>query len=105
MKQRVLIPGALFVFIAAIIFVASCSPQNKSGRGSPAASAVPAVLGGKELLEARCSVCHGTSKVTNERGNAEQWTRIVNGMMSRGAKLNSTEKDVLIEYLAKTYGR
>ena len=103
MKPRGSISGSILIVIVAVILAASCSSQGKSERDSPAAVA-PTALGGKELLEARCSACHDIGKVTNERGTAEQWAWIVNGMISRGAKLNDAEKDVLISYLAKTYG-
>lgn len=58
---------------------------------------------GATLLEAKCAVCHPSSKVKVLKRTPEQWDAIVTGMMKRGAKLNPEEKKVLVDYLAKTY--
>ena len=58
---------------------------------------------GPSLLEARCAVCHPSSKVKVLKRNPGQWNAIVAGMMKRGAKLSVDEKKTLVDYLAKTY--
>ncbi|GFO58669.1 hypothetical protein GMST_09940 [Geomonas silvestris] len=58
---------------------------------------------GATLLEAKCAVCHPSSKVKVLKRSPEQWDAIVTSMMKRGAKLNPEEKKVLVDYLAKTY--
>ena len=58
---------------------------------------------GPNLLEARCAVCHPTSKVKVLKRSPGQWDAIVAGMMKKGAILSGEEKKTLVDYLAKTY--
>jgi hypothetical protein len=58
---------------------------------------------GKSLLETRCSVCHSLSRVTSLQLSAADWTTVVQIMVERGAQLNATEQQTLIDYLAATY--
>ena len=58
---------------------------------------------GPSLLEARCAVCHPSSKVKVLKRSPGQWDAVVSGMMKRGAKLSVDEKKTLVDYLAKTY--
>jgi len=58
---------------------------------------------GPGLLEARCAVCHPSSKVKVLKRNPKQWDAIVTSMIGKGAKLSAEEKKTLVDYLAKTY--
>jgi hypothetical protein len=58
---------------------------------------------GPNLLEARCAVCHPSSKIKVLKRSPGQWDAIVAGMMKKGAILTSSEKKTLVDYLAKTY--
>jgi hypothetical protein len=58
---------------------------------------------GATLLEARCALCHPSSKVKVLKRSPGQWDAIVTGMVKKGAQLNAEEKKTLVEYLAKTY--
>ena len=58
---------------------------------------------GPKLLEARCAVCHPSSKVKVLKRSPGQWDAIVSGMMKKGAILSSGEKKTLVDYLAQTY--
>ena len=62
-----------------------------------------AALDGKTLVEARCTVCHGLGKVESASMNQEQWKKVVENMVSKGAELSAEEQTVVIEYLATTY--
>jgi major membrane immunogen (membrane-anchored lipoprotein) len=58
---------------------------------------------GKALLEARCTQCHGLSKITNKQKTQEQWQQTVTQMVEKGAQLNADEQATLVAYLAETY--
>jgi cytochrome c5 len=58
---------------------------------------------GTALLEARCSVCHPSARPKSKQKTAEQWEATVTRMMGKGAKLTEEEKQILVEYLSKTY--
>ena len=58
---------------------------------------------GPRLLEARCAVCHPSSKVKVLKRTRPQWDAIVTSMTKKGAKLSAGERKTLVDYLAKTY--
>ena len=59
---------------------------------------------GAALLEERCTECHGLDRTTSARKTREEWEQTVTRMVSKGAELNEEEQDILITYLAETYG-
>jgi len=58
---------------------------------------------GATLLEQRCSVCHPSARPKSKQKTPEQWDATVTRMMGKGAKLTPEEKQVLVDYLSKTY--
>lgn len=70
----------------------------------PAAKVSSGAEDGASLLAARCSVCHSADRPRQARKSRDQWEETVTRMISNGAQLSATEKRVLIDYLAKTYG-
>ena len=59
---------------------------------------------GAALLEERCTVCHGLDRTTSARKTRDQWEQTVVRMVGKGAELNEEEQEILIAYLAETYG-
>jgi cytochrome c5 len=59
---------------------------------------------GAALLEERCTVCHGLDRTTAALKTREEWEQTVTRMVAKGAELNEEEQDMLITYLAETYG-
>ncbi len=52
------------------------------------------------LIDDRCTMCHTVDRIESEKGDAEDWTEIVDEMIGKGAKLNDEERAALIDYLA-----
>jgi cytochrome c5 len=59
---------------------------------------------GAALLEERCTVCHGLDRTTSAQKTREEWEQTVVRMVGKGAELNEEEQEILIAYLAETYG-
>ncbi len=59
---------------------------------------------GKDLVEDRCSTCHGLDLLFAEHDSKQQWSQIVNDMVSRGATGTSEELATIIDYLAANFG-
>jgi len=59
---------------------------------------------GAALLEERCTTCHNLERTTSVRKTRDEWEKTVIRMVSKGAELNEEEQEILIEYLAETYG-
>lgn len=71
------------------------------------ASAKPATLPpgkGKAIVQRTCISCHALKVVTAKRASKEQWSALVDQMISRGADLNDDEVEIIVDYLARNFG-
>ena len=53
------------------------------------------------LLQARCQTCHDLGLIEQQRLNAEGWARELDKMIGWGAALTDSEKEMLVEHLAR----
>jgi len=60
---------------------------------------------GKAQVQKACIACHDLSPVTGSRMSAERWAATVGDMVSRGANVSDDDFDVVVNYLAKNFGR
>ena len=78
------------------------------GPGSPQpAAAKPIALAGgagKELVEARCSICHDLERVTIVKRQKRDWPFIVGNMVTRGAIATPDEAQQIAAYLGAQFG-
>ena len=58
---------------------------------------------GESLTVSKCSSCHKTEKFCKHLGtkDAAGWTKVIEGMIKKGAKINNDEKKVIADYLSK----
>jgi hypothetical protein len=91
---------SVIIFFTLIVLITSIL-LSACGQSASSQSSTPA--DGQTLLQERCSVCHSTNQITRLRGTTDQWTMLVDDMIGRGAQLNTTERQTLIDYLAQTY--
>ncbi len=115
LKRTVSSLGILLTIILAAAFLAGCggasvAAASAAPTGVPVAQGTPpsnnqsaAALDGRTLMQQRCSVCHGLSRITNAYGTADEWKAAVDQMIAFGAQLTPAEEQVLVDYLAKTY--
>ena len=94
MKHRARSWAGLAMIMIVVLAAAACG-------GS---SAEEATLSGEELLEARCTSCHGLAQVTSASKTEAEWLSTVDRMIGLGATLNEAEKSTLVSYLAEMYG-
>ena len=59
---------------------------------------------GKEVVEAACTECHGTSSFTSSRFSKPDWEFVVNDMIDRGALITAEEKEIIVDYLTEQLG-
>lgn len=59
---------------------------------------------GKTQVEAACYACHSADLLVQQRLNAKQWTATVEKMMRWGAAVKDSEKQTVIDYLARHFG-
>jgi hypothetical protein len=60
---------------------------------------------GKEVFEKRCILCHDAAQAVNKRRTREEWERVVDDMVTRGANGTDQELDAITAYLTKYFGK
>jgi len=58
---------------------------------------------GKELVEVICSSCHSTERIAAQHKTKPQWQDKVLEMLQEETDVTQTEKDQIVEYLAKSF--
>src|ERR1700682_4690402 len=59
---------------------------------------------GKAIVQRTWISLHALKVVTAKRASKEQWSAIVDQMISRGADLNDDEVEIIVDYLARNFG-
>jgi len=67
------------------------TPTSRRGLEGPAAD-------GAAILQRNCQQCHELA-VASKKPDSEDWSAVITRMMTYGARLNSTDRQKLIEYL------
>jgi cytochrome c5 len=58
----------------------------------------------KALVESICTLCHEFARISTEALTKDQWAGEIRGMLDEGAPLSNEEFEMVVDYLAKTYG-
>jgi competence protein ComEA len=58
---------------------------------------------GKAIVQRACVGCHALKVVTSKRATPEEWSTVVNQMVSRGADVEDDEIETLVAYLSKNF--
>jgi cytochrome c5 len=80
------------------------TPAVEMSPTAAASAAPPAELSGEELLQARCTGCHTLDRVQAAGKTEAEWEATVERMRGNGAQLTDGEAQILVQYLAETYG-
>ncbi|MCU1297899.1 MAG: uptake protein and related DNA-binding protein-like protein [Acidobacteriaceae bacterium] len=59
---------------------------------------------GQEIVQKSCVGCHALKVVTSKRASKEQWSALVDQMVSRGADIPDEDIETVVEYLFKNFG-
>jgi len=59
----------------------------------------------KKILDNSCTTCHDLDLVSGQHLSKDEWQSLVSSMIAKGATLSDKETPVLVEFLAKTYGK
>jgi hypothetical protein len=60
--------------------------------------------GGKpEIIEQKCSSCHPSGRVYQQKRPMKEWDRLLYGMKARGLKITPQEETGIREILARRY--
>jgi cytochrome c5 len=99
--------AALSVLVSVLLVVIvgiSCGGQvEPTPTQAPEPPAGP-TLRGADLLQERCTGCHGLDQVEAVSKTEAEWEATVERMRGKGADLTDDEAQTLVEYLAESYG-
>src|ERR1700736_6523308 len=59
---------------------------------------------GQEIVQQNCAGCHVLKVVTSKRASREQWSALVDQMISRGADVPDEEIETVVDYLTRNFG-
>ena len=98
-------------FIYSTIFMIAMSANVFAQAAPPASPAAPAVSpksalpdgAGKPIVERTCAGCHSLKVIVTKKATRDDWTTVVNEMVTRGADLSDDEIDTVIEYLSTNF--
>lgn len=76
-----------------------------SSSGAPASNVSLPAGPGKEIVEARCSICHDLGRVVASRRPREEWERITRNMIERGPQAPPDQLQTIVSYLAAQFGK
>jgi competence ComEA-like helix-hairpin-helix protein len=59
---------------------------------------------GKAIVAQDCVGCHAMKVVTSKRASKQQWSTLVDQMITRGANVDDDEVETVVDYLARNFG-
>ena len=59
---------------------------------------------GERVMNASCLACHDVRHIQVQALDAEQWTKTVDTMVERGAKVSGEDRPLLVDYLVQHHG-
>jgi len=86
------------------VFISACGgATGEVASTTEVNTEVETSIDGKTLLEERCTACHTLDRVESASKSEAGWGVNVREMVGKGAELNASEQEVLIDYLSITY--
>jgi cytochrome c5 len=58
----------------------------------------------EQILNNNCTTCHDLRKIQTQALDADGWTKIVDSMIEKGAKVQKDDVPMLVSYLEDNYG-
>jgi cytochrome c5 len=84
--------AAATIMLAAMSFGAFGAAQED---GAPKA---------EKIMNTSCMACHDLRKIQTQAMDAEGWTKVVNSMIEKGAKVDKADVPILVSYLEDNFG-
>ncbi|MCZ6751553.1 MAG: hypothetical protein O7E51_06970 [Acidobacteria bacterium] len=83
-------------------------PETALGGGSGAETGDTVSLppgDGKDMVEARCRICHDLGRVVTARRTRAEWEQITKNMMGRGPTATPEQIQTMVSYLTAQFGK
>lgn len=98
-KSRIRGGGVAFGLLLACLLTLPVTAQQVGPDGL--VTGVP----GADLVRERCTLCHEAGHITRSRLTQGEWNDTIDLMIARGAPIQPGERPIILDYLAKHYGR
>jgi len=60
---------------------------------------------GKKEVEKLCNDCHGPENYTKKKHTRDEWEKVIQDMVEKGASGTDKELDTIVAYLTKYFGK
>jgi competence protein ComEA len=60
---------------------------------------------GKKEVEKVCNDCHGPENYTKKKHTKDEWEKVIQDMVEKGAAGTDKELDTIVTYLTKYFGK
>ena len=58
----------------------------------------------ERILNTSCTTCHDLRKIQTQALDADAWTKVVNSMVEKGAKVDKADIPMFVSYLEQNFG-
>jgi mono/diheme cytochrome c family protein len=103
-KIALSVMGLAFAGVATRGLEAQSAPPAPAAPAAASTVSVPPPGPALVVINERCSTCHSTASVFNQRRSADDWAATVQLMVDRGADLTPDDMNMVIGYLAANFG-
>ena len=81
-------------------------PETALGSGAESGDTVSLPPGeGKDMVEARCQLCHDLGRVVTARRSRAEWEQITKNMVGRGPTATPEQIQTMVSYLSAQFGK
>ena len=98
--------GRALLALAALLFAGTLAVSLRAAPAAPPAA--PAAQAdterGERLMNASCQGCHAVRVLQTQAKNTEEWTKTIDDMIGKGAKVAKEDIPVLVDYLVEHHG-
>lgn len=103
-KIALSVMGLAFAVVATRGLEAQSTPPAPAAPATASAAPTPPPGPALTVINERCSACHSTATVFNQRRSADDWAATVQLMVDRGADLTPDDASMVVGYLAANFG-
>ena len=97
--------GRAILALAAVLFAGTLAASLQAAPAAPGAPAAQAEGDrGERLMNASCQGCHELRVLQVQAKNTEEWTKTIDDMIAKGAKVAKEDLPVLVDYLVDRHG-
>jgi len=97
--------GRGILALAAVLFAGTLAASLQAAPAAPGAPAAQAEGDrGERLMNASCQGCHELRVLQVQAKNTEEWTKTIDDMIAKGAKVAKEDIPVLVDYLVDRQG-